>query len=127
MNYSYDSVKAKIKNKSRETGVNADMLYKRYFLERFIARIAASKHRDSVIIKGGMLLSAIAGIDMRTTKDLDTTIRGGGTVHDFENIVRDVIAVTLRAKLNLAFRRCSETKKSRCAACFTVCHCDNPL
>ena len=61
MSYSFDSVRAKIKNKSRETGVKADVLYRRYLLERFIARIAASEHRDSVIIKGGMLISAIAG------------------------------------------------------------------
>jgi len=55
-----------------------------------------------------MLLSAIAGIDMRTTKDLDTTIRGGGTVQDFENIIRDIITVDLDDQIKFKFVRSEE-------------------
>ena len=105
----YDSARAKIRNKSRETGVKADVLYRRFLLERFIARIAASKHKDSMIIKGGMLLSAIAGIDMRSTRDLDTTIRGNSlTINDFESIVKDVIAVDIDDGVAFEFIRADE-------------------
>ena len=105
----YDAVRAKVRNKSRETGVKADVLYRRFLLERFIARIAASKHKDSMIIKGGMLLSAIAGIDMRSTRDLDTTIRGNSlTINDFESIVKDVIAVDIDDGVVFEFIRADE-------------------
>ena len=55
---SFKSIRDRIRNKSRETGIKADVLYRRYLLERFIARIADSEHRESMIIKGGMLISA---------------------------------------------------------------------
>ena len=88
----FDAVRARIRSKHNETGIPADVYYRRYLLERFIARIAASKHHSSIIIKGGMLISAIAGIDSRATHDLDTTISGKNlTIADFENIIRDVL------------------------------------
>jgi predicted nucleotidyltransferase component of viral defense system len=105
----YDSVRAKVRNKSRESGVKADVLYRRFLIERFIARIAASEHSENVIIKGGMLLSAIAGIDMRSTRDLDTTIRGKNlTLSDFEGIVKDIIAVDIDDGVTFEFIRADE-------------------
>jgi predicted nucleotidyltransferase component of viral defense system len=44
--------------------------------ERFLARLSQSKYRDSFVIKGGMLIAAIVGLDTRSTMDLDTTLRG---------------------------------------------------
>jgi hypothetical protein len=76
VNYSFESVRAKVQNKCLETGIKPAIIYQRYLLERFIDRIAHSKHRNSIIIKGGMLVSAIAGVDMRATKDLDATVIG---------------------------------------------------
>ena len=117
----YDSVRAKVRNKSRETGVKADVLYRRFLLERFIARIAASKHNENMIIKGGMLLSAIAGIDIRSTRDLDTTIRGKSlTISDFENIVKDVIAVDIDDGVTFEFIRADEIVIDRNYPCCRV-------
>ena len=48
----------------------------RYMFERILERISLSKYRDNFVLKGGLLLSAIFGIDNRTTKDMDTTIKG---------------------------------------------------
>ncbi|WP_428847243.1 nucleotidyl transferase AbiEii/AbiGii toxin family protein [Olsenella intestinalis] len=48
----------------------------RYLLERLLERIACSPRRDCVIIKGGMLISSLIGVDKRSTKDLDATVRG---------------------------------------------------
>jgi predicted nucleotidyltransferase component of viral defense system len=105
----YDSVRAKVRNKSRESGAKADVLYRRFLIERFIARIAASEHKENVIIKGGMLLSAIAGIDMRSTRDLDTTILGKNlTLSDFEGIVKDIIAVEIDDGVTFEFIRADE-------------------
>ena len=121
MSYSFDSIRAKVKNKSRETGIKPDIIYQRYLLERFICRIAASKHKESVIIKGGMLISAIAGIDMRSTKDLDTTIIGSNlALLDFENIVRDVIAVDLDDNTQFQFVRSEEIMQDNNYPCFRL-------
>ena len=45
-------------------------------LERLLERISVSKYKDNFILKGGMLISAMLGIDSRTTMDMDTTIKG---------------------------------------------------
>ena len=109
MSYSFDSVRAKIQNKSRETGLKSDILYQRYLLERFIARMSDSQHSESMVIKGGMLISAMTGINMRATKDLDATIIGNHlTMQDYEQIAHDVIAIDLEDNIQYEFIRAEE-------------------
>jgi len=55
--------------------------------------MAASEHNESIVIKGGILISAMTGIDMRATKDLDATIISSPTtMRGFEKIAHDVAA-----------------------------------
>ena len=44
--------------------------------EALLKRISVSKYKDKFIIKGGFLLSSIFGVNLRSTMDLDTTIKG---------------------------------------------------
>lgn len=44
-------------------------------MERFLERIAFSKYRDCFIVKGGILVISMIGISLRSTMDVDTTIR----------------------------------------------------
>ena len=109
MSYSYDAVRARIQNITKKTGLKPDVIYQRYFIERFIARMAASEHNESIVIKGGMLISAMTGIDMRATKDLDATIIGNPlTKQDFEKIALDVVAVNLDDNIYYEFVRAEE-------------------
>ena len=57
-------------------GLSHYELLQRYMFERILERISVSKYQNNFILKGGLLLSAIFGIDNRTTKDMDTSIRG---------------------------------------------------
>jgi predicted nucleotidyltransferase component of viral defense system len=43
--------------------------------ERLLVRLAASKYKDKFVLKGGMLVAAIVGLDNRATMDLDTTLK----------------------------------------------------
>ncbi len=43
--------------------------------ERFLERLSRSEYQQKFVIKGGMLVTAIVGIDTRSTMDLDTTLR----------------------------------------------------
>ena len=45
-------------------------------MERFIERIALSDFQDQMIIKGGLLISSIVGLDSRATMDIDMTLKG---------------------------------------------------
>ena len=44
--------------------------------ERFLQRLSMSKYRDKFVIKGGILVASIVGLDTRSTMVLDTTLRG---------------------------------------------------
>ena len=44
--------------------------------ERILERISVSKYNENFILKGGLLLSAMLGINSRTTRDIDISIKG---------------------------------------------------
>ena len=75
-------LKAFIKKKAAEKHVSAQLVMQNYMLERLIERISLSKYKQNFIIKGGFLISAIVGLDTRTTMDLDTTIKGFTLTHE---------------------------------------------
>ena len=68
-------LKDKISNLSGNDSTKAQMLIRKYMMERFLARIAQSEYKNNFILKGGMLVSAIVGIEARATMDIDTTVR----------------------------------------------------
>jgi predicted nucleotidyltransferase component of viral defense system len=69
-------LKARIRNLARDRRVGAEIVLREFMLERLLERIHASSHRESIILKGGMLVGAMVGIDTRATMDMDTTITG---------------------------------------------------
>lgn len=50
-------------------------LHQMFFFEHVLMRLEKSKFKDNIILKGGVLLSSIIGSDMRTTKDIDATLK----------------------------------------------------
>lgn len=64
-----------LNNMSKKTGVNAQILQRNFMLERLLERISLSEYKDNFILKGGMLVAAMVGIDSRSTMDLDASIR----------------------------------------------------
>ncbi len=66
---------ALVRNLAKEKSVGAEIILRNYMLERLLERISLSVYRNSFILKGGMLIAAMVGMDTRTTMDLDATIR----------------------------------------------------
>ena len=64
-----------IKNISKKTDINAQILVRNYVLERLLERISLSELKNNFILKGGLLIAALVGIDMRSTVDMDATIK----------------------------------------------------
>jgi len=69
-------LKAKIKNLALANHIPAQAVLQNFMLERLLERIALSKFKDMVILKGGMLIASMVGINSRTTMDMDATLRG---------------------------------------------------
>ena len=68
--------KARIRNLALRYRVPAQAILQNFMLEKLLERIACSRFKDKVILKGGMLIASMVGIDNRTTMDLDATFRG---------------------------------------------------
>ena len=47
-----------------------------FMFERLLERLAASPYQKNFILKGGLLISSMVGLEGRTTMDMDTTVRG---------------------------------------------------
>ncbi len=65
-----------INNLAKENNLMANTVLQNFMMERLLERISISKYKDNFILKGGFLIAAMVGIDMRSTMDMDTTIKG---------------------------------------------------
>jgi predicted nucleotidyltransferase component of viral defense system len=68
------SLKARIRNLAKVKNVAPQILLQNYMFERFLDRLSKSAYRDRFILKGGVLIAAIIGLDKRSTMDLDATL-----------------------------------------------------
>lgn len=69
------SLKGKIKNYAKNNNIAAQVVLQNYMFERFLERLSISEYSEKFVVKGGMLVAAIVGLDTRSTMDLDTTLR----------------------------------------------------
>ena len=69
------SLKGKIKNYAKNNNIAAQVILQNYMFERFLERLSVSDYCEKFVVKGGMLIAAIVGLDTRSTMDLDTTLQ----------------------------------------------------
>ncbi len=69
------SLKAKLRNIAKGKGLPAQVILQNYMFERLLVRLSASDYKDKFVLKGGMLVAAIVGLDNRATMDLDATLK----------------------------------------------------
>lgn len=65
-----------IKNTARKNNIVSNTVLQNYMMERLLERVSISQYRNNIILKGGFLIAEMIGIDMRSTLDMDTTIKG---------------------------------------------------
>lgn len=97
------SFKAIINNIAKENKVAAQAVLQTYMLERLLERISLSQYKNNFILKGGMLISAMLGIDSRTTMDMDTTIKGFPLTEENINKIMQEIC-ELKIEDNVSFK-----------------------
>ena len=94
---------ALIRNKAAGDGDKAQILLRIYMMERLLERISVSGYLDNFILKGGMLVSSLVGVDMRTTMDIDTTVRALPlTQEKAKAFLEEIMAIDLED--NVSFR-----------------------
>ena len=98
-----------IRNLSKKKSADAQILMRNYMMERFLERISLSEYKDKFILKGGMLVAAMVGLDARATMDLDATIKGADvSLTDVETIISNIIAIPIDDGVSFCIKRISE-------------------
>lgn len=91
-----EQVKGKIKSLAKKNEADARALMRIYMMERFLERVAVSQYACNFIIKGGILVTSMVGIAMRTTMDIDTSIRNFNlSEEDARRIVEEISSINL--------------------------------
>lgn len=94
MSNSSASVLARLKNKAKKEGIAFQQLVNLFFQEEFIRRLAQSKYREQLILKGGFLLYAISDLKGRPTVDADYLLQNHSNELDsIENMVQQILDV----------------------------------
>lgn len=84
-------LKAKVRNIANGDDAKAKALIRLFFMERFLERVSISKYRENFILKGGMLVSSLLGVEMRTTMVMDTTVKAIPlNLEDTKKIVEEI-------------------------------------
>lgn len=72
-------------------------------------RISLSEYRDKFILKGGMLVAAMVGLDARSTMDLDATIKGATVgLEEVENIMTNIVSTPIEDSVAFRIKHISE-------------------
>lgn len=109
MIHTANQLKALVRNMSKGNSMQAQIIIRNYMMERFLERLSLSRYQSNFILKGGALVSAMVGLDTRSTLDIDTTMRGLSlTVDEVNDIVGEIISVPLEDGVAFQITRISE-------------------
>jgi predicted nucleotidyltransferase component of viral defense system len=99
-------LKATIKSISKNRNISAQIVMQNYMLERLLERISVSPYQSNFILKGGFLIAAIVGSDIRATMDMDATIRGVTVSQDtVRNMFEEICRISLNDDISFSVRR----------------------
>ena len=89
-------LKAKVRNLSGGDNDRARVLIRNFVMERFLERVALSEYRHNFILKGGMLVAAMVGLETRATMDIDTTVKALTlTMENARRIIEKIVQVEI--------------------------------
>jgi predicted nucleotidyltransferase component of viral defense system len=98
-------------NVAKSKGIPSQLVFQNYMMERLLDRISRSKYKNNFILKGGFLISAIVGIDMRTTMDIDTTIKGFDLTHEsMRTIITEICKISASDDFSFSLDRITDIR-----------------
>ena len=116
-----DSLKARASNLSKKTNIPNKYLIQNFMFEALLKRISKSKYKDKFIIKGGFLLSSIFGVNLRSTMDLDTTIKGLPLDRKtITKVINEIISIDVEDNVKLEIENIKDIREEELYSGFEV-------
>lgn len=104
-----ESLKGKINYISKQNNLRAQEVLHMYFFERVLDRLEKSKFKMHFIIKGGLLIASLIGLESRTTLDMDTTVKGIPLrKKSIRKIINAIITVEINDGIDFEFNKTIE-------------------
>lgn len=98
-------LKTLIRNLAREKNLPPEVVLRNYMLERFLERLSLSEYKYQLILKGGLLIADMIGIEARSTMDLDATVKGVDfTEKALKSILKEILAVPLEDGIQMTIK-----------------------
>ncbi len=106
---SSQQLKDLIRNKARLLKTEPHILMRNFMMERFLERLALSRYQNKFILKGGMLVASMTGLDVRATMDMDVTIKGVTlSLTTVKSLLEEILAVECNDGVNFKINDVSE-------------------
>ena len=91
-----EQLKGSIRSMATKNNLRAQEVLQMFLFERILERLGKSVYKDNFILKGGLLISSMIGINERTTMDMDTTVRGIQMEEDeIVKAIKEIISVNV--------------------------------
>lgn len=108
----YKELNIKSKEIERKTGLQHLDIYRRFMFERVLERISISNYRNNFILKGGLLLSAMFGIESRNTRDIDISIKGIDISKEkMIYILNEILSIDLKDNIKFELVRITDIRQ----------------
>ena len=99
------SLMDKSKNIAVKNNITINEVLQNYMFERILERLSVSKYKSNFILKGGLLLSSIMGIDARTTMDMDICITGINlTDEQLYKVMQEILNIDVNDAVKIQIR-----------------------
>ena len=101
-------LKAKIQQLTKGDCQKSQIYIRNFFMERFLERISKSPYQKQFLLKGGLLIASLVGLDLRSTMDIDSTIKNlSFNEEEAVKIIRDIMETPLDDHVVFEITKCS--------------------
>ena len=89
------SVLAKLKNKSKISGISYQQCLQLFMQEEFLRKLSKSKYISNLVLKGGLFIYTLTNFESRATIDVDFLLRyQSNSIEDVKGMIEEIIAVS---------------------------------
>ncbi len=105
-------LKSLVKRYAKEKGISPQLVLQNYMHERFLERVSVSEFKTNFIIKGGLLIASLVGLDTRSTMDIDATIKGYPVTEDaISRMIFNIIKIDLKDDVTFEVKSIREIRE----------------
>jgi len=114
-------LKQLIRNLAKDYNIEAEVLLRCFMMERFLERVALSDHKYNFILKGGVLIASMIGVDARTTRDIDVAIKGYTlSKEQVSVIIEEIVQISAIDGVEFSYAGIEEIREESNYPCFRV-------